>query len=232
MHVTALVLAAGKGLRLSRGDSSKISKPLIAVNSKPLVICCLNILSRHPYIKDIIVVANPDNLKDICRKIKQYHIGKIKDIVLGGSLRQDSVRNGLEAIDKQADLILIHDGVRPFINKEIVSSVIDKAKKYGAAIVAVPVKATIKEVQSNLIVKNTPNRSSLWEIQTPQVFKKNLLLEAYQHFGDKEVTDDSMLVEKVGAKVNVVLGSYSNIKITTPEDLVLAEAIARNLNQR
>lgn len=249
MYVTAVVLAAGKGLRLKakmpeyrhpeenlkKKSTFGISKPLIAVNSKPLVIYCLNTLSNHPYIKDIIVVASLKNLKDICHKIRQYRIGKIKDIVLGGGLRQDSVMEGLEAMDSRTELVLIHDAVRPFIDKEMISSVIKAAKICGAAIVAVPVKATIKTVVSRkssgvskFIVKETLNRNNLWEIQTPQVFKKGLILKAYKKFGNTHVTDDASLVEKLGRRVRVVEGSYFNVKITTPEDLVLAEAISKS----
>ncbi len=233
MHVTAIVLAAGKGLRLK----SKISKPLIKIGSKPLVIYSLNTLSRHPYIKDIVVVGNRRNLQDIRNKIKQYRISKIKDVVLGGRLRQISVFNGLRATDKQTDMVLIHDAVRPFIDKDTVSSVIKTAKSSGAAIAGVPVKATIKEVIGyrlsvigELVVKKTLDRSKLWEIQTPQVFKKDLILKAYKKFANIGVTDDAMLVEKLGAKVSVVLGTYKNIKITTPEDLIVAQAIAKKYN--
>jgi len=233
MSVTAVVLAAGKGLRLK----SKISKPLIKIDSKPLVIYCLSILSNHPYIKDIVVVANRQNLEDIRNKIKRYHIDKIKDVVLGGRLRQISVFNGLRATDNQTDLVLIHDAARPFIDRDMVSSVIKTAKSSGAAIAGVPVKATIKSVKVSKcqsvkenIVEKTLDRSKLWEIQTPQVFKKGLILKALKKFGDNiEVTDDAMLVEKLGAKVSVVLGSYNNIKITTPEDLIIAQAIANSL---
>ena len=232
MYVTAVVLAAGKGLRLK----SKISKPLIKIDSKPLIIYSLNTLSKHPYIKDIIVVANRRNLQDIRNKIKQYRIDKIKDVVLGGQVRLASVVNGLRAIDNHTDLVLIHDGVRPFIDRDMVSSVIKTAKSSGAAIVGVPVKATIKRVVScqlsvvsKFIVKKTLDRSKLWEIQTPQVFRKDLILKAYDKFGDIDVTDDAMLVEKLGAKVSVVLGTYNNIKITTPEDLIIAQAIAKAL---
>jgi len=229
MYVTAVVLAAGKGLRLK----AQISKPLIAVNSQPLVIYCLNTLSRHPYIKDIIVVVNPKNLKDIRHKIRQYRIGKIKDIVLGGQLRQDSVMKGLKAIDSRTELVLIHDAVRPFIDKEMISSAIKAAKICGAAIVAVPVKTTIKKIKNQKskikMVEKTIDRNGLWEIQTPQVFKKDLILKAYKKFGNMGVTDDASLVEKLGRQVKVVMGSYFNIKITTPEDLVLAEAIAKSL---
>jgi len=229
MHVTAIVLAAGKGLRLK----SKISKPLIKIGSKPLIIYSLNTLSRHPYIKDIVVVSNRRNLEDIRNKIKQYRISKIKDVVLGGRLRQISVFNGLRATDKQTDMVLIHDGGRPFIGREMVSSVIKAAKKYGCAIVGVPVKATIKKIKSQesriKMVEKTIDRKNLWEIQTPQVFKRELILMAYKKFANIDVTDDAMLVEKLKANVGVVLGTYKNIKITTPEDLVLAKAIAKNL---
>jgi len=232
MHVTAIVLAAGEGLRLK----SKISKPLIKIDSQPIIIYSLNTLGKHPCIKDIIVVANPRNLQDIRKTIKRFRIDKIKDVVLGGKVRRASVAKGLEAMDSHTDLVLIHDGVRPFIDKEMVSSVIKTAKSYGAAIVGVPVKATVKEVVgcrlsvvSKFVVKKTLRRDNLWEIQTPQVFRKDLILKAYDKFGDIDVTDDAMLVEKLGAKVSVVRGAYNNIKITTPEDLVIAQAIAKAL---
>lgn len=230
MYVTAVVLAAGRGLRLK----SKISKPLIKINSRPLIVYSLNTLNNHPYIKDIIVVANRRNAQDLRKTIKRYRINKIKDVVLGGVVRQASVANGLRVIDKHTDLVLIHDGVRPFIDTGTVSSLIKTAKIWGAVIAGVPVKATIKEihspqsiVHSELIVKRTINRENIWEIQTPQVFRKELILKAYEKYADIEVTDDSSLVEKLGHKVIVVKGSYNNIKITTAEDLVLAEAICK-----
>jgi len=233
MYVAAIVLAAGKGYRLQ----SKIPKPLVEINSKPIIVYSLNILSRHPKIKEIILVANPKNLKDTISKIRQYRIKKIKHVVLGGRMRQDSVINGLRAISPKTDLVLIHDGVRPFINKEMVSEVIREAEISGAAIAGVPVKATIKmvtyrksHIANRIEVKKTLNREDLWEIQTPQVFRKDLILKAYKKFGNLSVTDDSMLMEKLGAKVSIVLGSYNNIKITTPEDLILAEAIAKKWN--
>jgi len=253
MHITAIVLAAGRGLRLSRfnrftvrggipthiskmigSGRSKIPKPLIEINSQPIIIYSLNTLSQHPDIRDIIVVANADNLKDIVNKIKQYGISKIRDIILGGRERRDSVSSGLDAIDNRTELVLIHDAVRPFIDREIISSLIKEAKESGAAIIGVPVKATIKKVTSHksqvtsrVFVKETVNRDNLWEIQTPQVFKKELILKAYKKFGNVDATDDAMLVERLGVKVSVVFGSYNNIKITTPEDLVLAEAISK-----
>ncbi len=228
MYVSAIVLAAGRGLRFRSG----VPKPLVKINSQPIIIYCLKIISKHPSIKDIVVVVNAQIRNRIIKAIKRYRISKIIRVVRGGRRRQDSVYQGLGAIDERTDLVLIHDGVRPFITKGIITSVIKKAKDTGAAIVGVPVKATIKQVHSpqstvhsRLLVKKTLNRDNLWEVQTPQVFGKDLILKAYEKFGNADVTDDAMLVEKLGAKVSAVLGSYDNIKITTPEDLRLAEAI-------
>jgi len=240
MYVTAIVLAAGRGLRFR----SKITKPLAEISSQPIIIYSLKTLDKHPEIKDIVVVANIFNREEIKSNLRKYRIRKIREVVLGGKTRRDSVRNGLKAAAGEANLVLIHDGVRPFINKEMVSEVIREAKISGAAIAGVPVKATIKKVKESLtcsgrqekskvkIVEKTLNRENLWEIQTPQVFRKALILKAYKKFGNLSVTDDSMLVEKLGAKVSVVLGPYNNIKITTPEDLILAEAIAKAWNTK
>jgi len=235
MFVTAIVLAAGMGLRFKL----KTPKPLVELRAKPIIIYSLSVLNRHPSVGSIIVVVNNKNSKRIIKIIKQHKINKVCQIVNGGRRRQDSVLNAFKAIDIKTELVLIHDAVRPFIDKKLVSSVITEAKKFGAAIVGVPVKATIKEVQSSefrvqsrFLVKKTLNRESLWEIQTPQVFRKDLILKAYEKFGNIDATDDSILVERLGAKVSVVLGSYNNIKVTTPEDLVIAEAIAKRWNTR
>ena len=244
MYVTAIVLAAGKGTRFSRLNSSSIrggippqirkmiwaaksrfSKPLVIINSKPIIAYSLLAFAHNPKIKEIIVVANALNKKGIAASIKKYRIGKVKKIVLGGTERQDSVYNGLKAIDACADLVIIHDGGRPFIGQKIITAAIKEAAKSGAAIVGVPVKATIKQAASGYIEK-TLNRDILWEIQTPQAFKKDLILRAFKKFGRMRVTDDAMLVEKLGVKPRLVLGSYKNIKITTPEDLIFAQAIA------
>lgn len=232
MYVTAIVLAAGRGLRFS----SKIPKPLVKINSRPIIIYCLQALSKHRYIRDIIVVVNPKNSKGIISKIRKYRIAKVSRIVKGGRRRQDSVYHGLKAVDSRAELVLIHDVARPFIDKETISKAIREAKRSGAAIAGVPVKATIKEVHcpqstvhSPFIVKKTLNRGNLWEIQTPQVFKKSLILKAYNKFGNIDVTDDAALAERLGVRVRVVRGSYNNIKITTPEDLLIAQAIARRM---
>ncbi len=167
-YVTAIVLAAGRSLRFR----SKVTKPLIEINSKPVIIHSLHILSEHPYIRDIIIAVSLKNSRNIISKIDKYRIKKIKDIVLGGRRRQDSVINALKAMDSRTDLVLVHDAVRPFINKETVSLLIKEAKKYGAAIVGVPVKATIKEVtKSSFASLRTLRRRTLSgsEVQSHKV---------------------------------------------------------------
>jgi len=231
MYVSAIVLAAGLGMRMK----SNTAKPLLELNSQPILIYSLKVLNKHPGVSDIILVVNSKNFHYISRLLKRYRIKKIKNIVLGGRLRQDSVREGLKELDRRTDLVLIHDSVRPLINGRIVSSVIRQAQKSGAAILGVPVKATIKQVTGHrpqatgkIVVEKTLNRENLREIQTPQVFNKDLIIEAYNKYGRNKVTDDASLVEKLGKKVNIVAGSYKNIKITTPEDLVVAEAILKS----
>jgi len=232
MYCSAIVLAAGCGARLK----SKTPKPLVKLNGLPVILYSLKTFGELPQVKEIIVVVNPSNKKEIIRIAKYYSLGKVKEFVLGGKARQDSVRQGLAAVSNCADLILIHDAARPFVDKKTISGVITRAKNCGAAIIGVPVKCTIKEAHGSWlmahkggVVKKTLDRNKLWEIQTPQVFNKDLILAAFKRFGRKKVTDDAMLIEKLGKKVNIVEGSYNNIKITTPEDLLIAEAIARNL---
>ncbi len=221
---SAIVLAAGRGRRLKTNSS----KPLIRINLLPTLIYSLKKFSLAPSVKEIILVVNKFNRAGVLRAVKKYRIRKIAHIVIGGRRRQDSVYQGLKKIGRHAKLVLIHDSARPFIDKKSISSVIRQAKIQGAAILAVPLKATVKCANRQYFVKDTLNRNDLWEIQTPQVFKKELILKAYERFGDIEVTDDAALVEKLGAKVKIVPGSYFNIKITTPEDLIVAEAIAKS----
>ncbi|MBP7216385.1 MAG: 2-C-methyl-D-erythritol 4-phosphate cytidylyltransferase [Candidatus Omnitrophica bacterium] len=230
-QVTAIVLAAGQGKRFR----STIPKPLVKVCSQPIIIFSLKILSQHPSVKGVIVVVNPENKKGILAAIQKYHIKKITKVVEGGLLRQDSVYNALQCLPQETDVVLIHDGARPFLQKAWVTNVIQLAAQQGAAIVGMPVKATIKKVAqratrqtaSRFLVQKTLDRSQLWEIQTPQAFKKDIIVKAYARYGNISVTDDAALVERMGKRVHVIESSYSNIKITTPEDLILAEAIVR-----
>ncbi|MDD5566011.1 MAG: 2-C-methyl-D-erythritol 4-phosphate cytidylyltransferase [Candidatus Omnitrophica bacterium] len=227
MRVSAILLAAGRGTRFGAGQD----KLLDCVGAKPVIIYSLAALSAHPLIEEIVVVANRLNRNCIIEKLMQCRIPKVHAVVLGGRKRQDSAHNGLRAASGQADMVLFHDGARPFITRTMISSVIKSGVKTGAAIVAVPVKATIKAVRG-AVVKNTLKRNELWEVQTPQVFRVALLKEAYKRCKGREVTDDASLVERLGVKVAVVQGSYFNIKITTPEDMVMAQAIAKQFKYR
>lgn len=219
---SVIVLAAGKGQRLK----SRVSKPLVKVGAKPLLLYSLKAFAHNPRVNEIIVVVNQSNARAVSVMLKDFHPAKIKKIILGGKRRQDSVSNGLKSLDAKSDLVIIHDGARPFITKSMIDNIMREASEAGAAIAAVPVKATIKEVSGDY-VKKSLERSSLWEIQTPQIFRRSLIQQAYERFGKCDVTDDAMLVERMGVKPRVVFGSYTNIKVTTPEDLVIAGAIAK-----
>jgi 2-C-methyl-D-erythritol 4-phosphate cytidylyltransferase len=224
MHISAIVLAAGRGLRFK----SRISKPLALIARKPIIYYSLRILQRHPLVQNITVVVNKENKLSVERLVNRSKFFKVTKVVYGGKMRQDSVLNGLKATAAQSDYVLIHDSARPFITREIVTRVIRQALKHKAALAAVPVKPTIKKAspagQRGIRVEETLRRDELWEAQTPQVFKKDLLLKAYKNFSGIAATDDASLVEKLGVSPSLVMGSYFNIKITTPEDLVFAQA--------
>ena len=219
--LSAIILAAGQGKRLK----TALPKPLIKIGKLPVIIYSLGSLNAHPDVDEIIIVVSAGNQKAITQAIKRYTFKKVKVFVLGGKRRQDSVDNGLKAVSVNSNWVLIHDSARPFIDQESITQVIAAAKETGAAILGVPVKATIKSIKFKGIVDKTLERGNLWEIQTPQVFKKEIIFSAYKKYSKKNVTDDASLVEKLGKKVKLVRGSYENIKITTPEDLLFAQAI-------
>lgn len=225
MFVSAIVVAAGKGKRLG----SQASKPVLKLNSRPIISFSLDVLNKHPWIKEIIVVANPGNIRALGAIIRRDKPRKEVKLVLGGKERKDSVAQGLKALNPRAELVLIHDAARPFITSGLVASVIKEARRSKAAILGVAVKPTIKRCGARGAgrrVKETIDRRDIWEIQTPQVFQKDLILDAYKKYGRRKVTDDAMLVEKLGKPVSIVPGSSLNIKITTPEDLIIAKGIA------
>lgn len=237
MFTTAILLAAGKGLRFSGFRKSKL---LVKINYQPLIIYSLRALSRHPAVKEIIVAVNDENEASITRAIKSYNIKKVTCVLKGGERRQDSLGCCLKAVNIRSNLLLIHDAARPFINRKIITDTINAGRKSKAAVSGVPVKATIKianrlshiaygksKKPKSIFVKKTLDRDKLWQIQTPQVFEKDLLMEAYRRFGKDKVTDDASLVEKMGKRVCLVMGSYFNIKVTTYEDMVFAQAIAK-----
>lgn len=220
--LSAIILAAGAGRRLK----ALAPKPLVEIRGRPAIIYSLESFDKHADIDEIIVVTSARNKAAIAKAIRNYSFKKIKALCLGGRRRQDSVSRGLKAVAPGSNWVIIHDCARPFIDGRLITKVISAAKKTGAAILGVPVKATIKSVKEDLWVDKTVDRGSLWEIQTPQVFKKELILEAYNKYSRENFTDDASLVEKLGKNVRVVPGSDENIKITTSVDLLFAREIA------
>lgn len=233
MNICAVVLAAGKGQRLG----SKVSKPLVRLGTKQLLAYSLGTLSACPRISSIIVVANRSNRASVERCVAGLRLTKVFRVVNGGRRRQDSVQNALGALPAQCSHVLVHDGARPFVDAACLTRLIDGVRRTGAAIPGVPVKATVKEVLpsrsgSGGTVRRTPDRSLLWEVQTPQLFRKDIITKAYRVHGSDAATDDASLVERLGLPVSVVTGSYFNIKITTPDDLCIARAILRSRKAR
>lgn len=223
-NVAAIIPAAGLGLRLK----SRIPKPLVTMGTKPIVIHTLEAFHRNRYIKRIILAVGEKNIDRFRIILDKYRIKKNIDLVCGGSSRGDSVRNCLEKIPNDADFILVHDAVRPFVSFKLISRLINEVKISEAVICGVPAKSTLKSIGKDYKVCATLDRKDIWEIQTPQVFRKELLIKAYHKYRNLAVTDDASLVERLGVKVKVIYGSYFNIKVTTPEDLVFANAILKS----
>ena len=232
MRVSVIIPAAGLGKRMNphgrvKGFSKR--KPFILLDKKPVIWHVLDIFKNIGLIKEIILVVNKKDLV----AAKKYFESPVVKIVEGGLERKDSVYNGIKALDKENDIVLIHDGVRPFVTKEIILNSIRAAHQFGAAVAAVPVIPTIKRADEDGFVVSTLNRKILWEIQTPQAFKRDVIVKAYNCRGQAclsptDITDDAMLVERSGHKVKIVMGSYDNIKITTPKDLITANVILRD----
>lgn len=221
----ALVPAAGMGKRMG----ADINKQYLLLDGMPIVARTLQVFQQSELISGIVLVT-PEPEIPYCRSevVERYNLSKVLAIAPGGSERQHSVMNGLKELQRHAeadDIVLIHDGVRPFIDTRLLQQAYETACAADGALVAVPVKDTIKAVQ-NGIITGTPDRSNLWQAQTPQAFRLELVIRAHRQAADDGFlgTDDCSLVERMGGKISTVTGSYRNIKITTPEDLVLAEA--------
>ncbi|MCK9217492.1 MAG: 2-C-methyl-D-erythritol 4-phosphate cytidylyltransferase [Firmicutes bacterium] len=221
---TGIILAAGKGSRMKAG----INKQYLNLNGRPLLSYSLEVFFTCIGIDEIIlVISRSDNEIFYDKILNDFHMNKPLKVVFGGDERQESVRKGLKEADKNTDIIIIHDGARPFITTEMIETCIKEASKYGASSLGVPVKETIKITDNENFVINTPDREKLWITQTPQAFKHNLIVQAHKHAHEqgKKATDDAMLVEYLNHSVKMVVGDYCNIKITTAEDLVIAEAM-------
>ena len=223
---SVVIVSAGRGSRMK----ADINKQFLKLQNKEVIAHTIDTFYNNKNIGEIIVVVREDAAEFFkINIIEKYGYKNIK-IAFGGSERQDSVYNGLKMVDENCKIVLIHDGARPFVNNETIDSAIESAKENKCVIVGVPVKDTIKVIDENNNVCDTPDRSNLWSIQTPQVFDYSLIMKAHEKAREDNYygTDDSMLMEYFGQKVKVVEGSYNNIKITTPEDLKIGEEILRD----
>ena len=224
LNVSLVVVAAGKGTRMNMD----VNKQYIEVCGIPILARTLSRFDTLNYINEIILVVHSDDIL-YCKEhiIDAFNFNKIKCLVTGGETRQDSVFNGLKEVSSEADVVIIHDGARPFVNEDSIISCIDAAVQYGVSTVAVPVKDTVKYSDSEGFVHSTLDRSRLWSVQTPQAFKYKIIMDSHKqaHKDNFVGTDDTVLAERLGYKTRLVMGSYNNIKITTREDLIFAEAI-------
>ena len=226
---SAIIVAAGSGKRMN----IDINKQFIRLDNKEIVAHTIEVFYKNKNIDEIVVCVKEEEEEFFKKHIIQKYKFKNVKVVKGGDERQDSIYNGLKQISKECKVVLIHDGARPFIEDEIINESIEIAKIKKAVVVGVPVKDTIKIV-SNEKIEQTPERSMLWAAQTPQTFEYNIIMKAYKEAYKNNYygTDDSMLVENINQEVTMIMGSNENIKITTPEDISIAEQILKVRKER
>ncbi|MDR5683065.1 MAG: 2-C-methyl-D-erythritol 4-phosphate cytidylyltransferase [Armatimonadota bacterium] len=220
-RVAALIAAAGRSARMGQGTP----KVLLSLRQVPVIVRSILPFHHSPHVDDIVVVASQAALPRVTQLVAKYGLGKVSAVVAGGLKRQQSVALGLQALD-QCDVVLVHDGARPLVTTDIIERVVQATVAHGAALAAVPVRDTAKRVDGE-VVRETIDRDVLVAAQTPQGFRYELLRAAHERaradgfYG----TDDAALVERLGVEVHLVPGSPENLKITSPEDLVIAEAL-------
>ena len=226
MITVAIIPAGGAGKRLK----AQVAKQYLLLDHVPVLIHTLKVFQKSKVIDDIVLALPPDNLVSVRQELlDKYGFSKVTTIVAGGKERQDSVRNGLATINGKCDVVVIHDAVRPFVTEKMIRLVVAAAKTAGAASAGVKAKDTIKETKKDNMVAATIPRQNVWLTQTPQAFKFELLKKAYKTAYNEKFygTDDATLVERIGKKVKMINGSYENIKITTSEDLFIAQALMK-----
>jgi len=216
--VGAIIAAAGRGERM--GGVDKMFTPL---SGKPVIAMVIDTFEKCNSVDQIVVVINRENLEKCQRLVAEQGWSKVTGVCPGGERRQDSVAAGLKQLN-QCEWVVIHDGARPLVTVDLIERGVKAARETGAAIAGVPVTDTIKLAGDNMMVMGTPPRHNLWAVQTPQMFRFDIIVKAYQQI-QEEVTDDATLVERLGYKVKLYMGAYDNIKVTTPDDLVLAEVL-------
>ena len=222
--VVALVPAAGRGLRMG----GSVPKQFLSIGGEPLIVQSLRTLQAAPVVGQIIL-AVPSADIEYCQQeiVLRHRFTKVTKVVAGGAERQDSVRHALAQVPSDTDIVLIHDAVRPFVTQRMIEEVVAASWKEGAAIIALPMRDTVKQVRTDGMIERTVDRTPLWLAQTPQAFRRDWIETAHEkaHAEGVRATDDAFLVEWLGYSVAVVEGSGENIKVTRPEDLVIGEAI-------
>ena len=231
MKSTAIVLAAGQGKRMN----SKVQKQFLLIKGKPVLYYSLSCFQNSREIEEIIVVTGKDSI-NFCKQeiIEAYGFSKVKAVIAGGRERYDSVYAGLCACE-DSDYVFIHDGARPFLTEDMIRRGKEAVLASGACVIGMPSKDTIKIADENGMGASTPSRSLVWNIQTPQIFSYTAIREAYERARQQnmaDITDDAMVMERFGnMKIKLVEGSYENIKITTPEDILVAEKILEKIQK-
>lgn len=219
--VTAVIVAAGNSTRMGG-----VNKQFLLIDGVPVLIRTLLVFSQSDMIDEIIVAAREEDIPKMFAMIKEYKVLKVTDIVKGGKTRQESVFNAIRRSSPLSEYFAIHDGARPLVTEKIIEDTVCEAFSTGAAATGVRVKDTVKVVNESGFITATPDRNYLWAVHTPQVFERRLYLSAIDNVLNSEMfTDDCKLLEEYGAEVKMVEGSYENIKITTPEDTDIAQAI-------
>ncbi|NLK97596.1 2-C-methyl-D-erythritol 4-phosphate cytidylyltransferase [Defluviitalea saccharophila] len=223
-YTTVIIPAAGKGKRMG----TQMNKQYLELGGKPIIVHTIEKFDQSPRIHEIIIVTSKEEMEYFKKEIvSKYHFNKPLKVVAGGKERQESVYNGLKNISPEAEIILIHDGARPFVSLEEIEKSVEGAREYGSCVIGVRVKDTIKICNEEGYIESTPRREGLWAVQTPQSFQTSIILEAHKKAEEDHFlgTDDATLVERLGYPIKILEGGYQNIKITTPDDLTIGEVI-------
>lgn len=220
-----IIVAGGKSERMG----SDIDKAFLSLGTKPVVVYSLYAFEKCRDIDEVILVVRKDRIDSARQAVRMFGCNKVKKVVAGGILRQQSVINGMNELSEDVDIVVVHDGARPCVTADLISQTIASAKQHGSGIAAVKITDTVKSVDKGMIISETVDRTKLWLVQTPQAFKFSLMQKAFALIEKKKikVTDEASAVELVSSGVRLVAASSSNIKITSPDDLTLAAALMR-----
>lgn len=227
-----IIVAGGKSERMGAKPGfaeASIDKAFLSLGTKPVVVYSLLAFEKCRDIDEVILVARKDRIDAARQVVRMFGCNKVKKVIAGGTLRQQSVINGLKEASEDVDIVVVHDGARPCVTPDLISQTVNSAKQHGSGVAAVKITDTVKSVQKGMVVSGTIDRTKLWLVQTPQAFKIDMLRKAFKLVEKKKikVTDESSAVELVSTGVRLVVSSSSNIKITSPDDLTLAAALMR-----